>query len=115
MAAATVVHLRWNEISNESITPFINRRYISGERVTIARFELKAGGVVPRHAHEQEQFTTVLSGRLKFVVDGQEIVVGSGEVAQIPGWVEHEVHVLEDAAVIDVFSPVRRDWIDKTD
>jgi len=115
MAAATLVHLRWNDISNEPIRPHIRRRYISGERVTIARFELAAGGIVPRHAHDQEQFTTVLSGRLKFVVDGQEIVVGPGEVAQIPGWVEHEVHVLEDAVVIDVFSPVRQDWIDKTD
>ena len=34
---------------------------------------------------------------------------------QIPGNVAHEVEVLEDTIVVDVFSPVRQDWIDKTD
>jgi len=115
MATSTLLHHRWSEIPNEPITPFVNRRYISGDRMTLARFELKSGGIIARHAHEQEQVTNVLSGRLKFLVDGQEIIVGPGEVAQIPSWIAHEVHVLEDATVIDVFSPIRQDWIDKTD
>jgi quercetin dioxygenase-like cupin family protein len=115
MPAATVVRRRWSEVPNETITPFIARRYITGDRVTVAQFELKRGGIVPRHAHENEQITCVMSGRLKFVMNGQELVVGPGEVAQIPSWAEHEVHVLEDALVMDVFSPIRQDWIDKTD
>ena len=115
MPVNTVVSHRWNDIANESITPFIARRFITADRVTVARFELKQGGVVPRHAHDQEQITCVLSGRLRFVMDGQDVTVGAGEVVQIPGWVEHEVHVVEDAVVIDVFSPIRQDWIDKTD
>jgi unsaturated pyranuronate lyase len=115
MPATTVVRHRWTDIPNESITPFINRRFITADRVTVAQFELKQGGVVPRHGHEQEQMTCVLRGRLKFVMGGQELLAGPGEVVQIPGSVEHEVHVLEDASVIDVFSPIRQDWIDKTD
>ena len=115
MATSTLLHHRWSEVPNEAITPSISRRYISGDRMTIARFELKRGGVVSRHSHEQEQVTNVLSGRLEFVVGGQRIVVGPGEVAQIPSWVEHEVHVLDDAVVIDVFTPIRQDWIDKTE
>jgi len=115
MAADTVSHHRWTDIPNESITPSVARRFITGERVTLARFELKRGGIVPRHAHEHEQMTCVLTGSLKFVLNGQDLVVGPGEVAQIPGWLEHEVHVLEDTVVIDVFSPIRQDWIDKTD
>ena len=115
MPTDTVVRHRWTDIPGESITPFIARRYITGDRVTVAQFELKRGGVVPRHSHDQEQMTCVLSGRLKFVLNGHDVVVGPGEVVQIPGWVEHEVHVLEDTVVIDVFSPIRQDWIDKTD
>ena len=115
MPTDTVVRHRWTDIASESITPFVARRYITGDRVTVAQFELKRGGVVPRHAHDQEQMTCVMSGRLKFVLNGHDVVVGPGEVVQIPGWVEHEVHVLDDAVVIDVFSPIRQDWIDKTD
>ena len=115
MQAATIVHHRWNDIAQEQINPDIKRQYLSGDRVTIARFELKRGGVVPRHAHENEQVSMVLSGALLFRIDGRETTIRGGEVMQIPGNVAHEVEVLEDALVIDVFSPVRQDWIDKTD
>jgi unsaturated pyranuronate lyase len=115
MPADTIVVHRWNDMPSEAITPFVSRRFITGDRMTVAQFDLKRDGVVPRHSHDQEQFTCVLSGRLKFVMNGQEFVAGPGEVVQIPGWVEHEVHVVEDARVLDVFSPIRQDWIDKTD
>ena len=115
MPTETVVHHRWSDVPSETITPFIARRYITGDRVTVARFELKQNGVVPRHSHEQEQISYVVNGRLKFLINGQELLVSAGEVLQIPSWVEHEVHVLEDTQVLDVFSPVRQDWLDKTD
>ena len=115
MPADTIVVHRWNDMPSEAITPFISRRFITGDRMTVAQFDLKRDGVVPRHSHDQEQFTCVLSGRLKFLMNGQEIVAGPGEVVRIPGWVEHEVHVVEDTRVMDVFSPIRQDWIDRTD
>ena len=111
----TVVHHSWSNIPAEQINPSISRQFITGDRVTIARFELKRGGIVPMHAHENEQVSFVLDGALKFKIDGREIIVRGGEVLQIPGTVPHEVEVLEDTLVVDVFSPVRQDWIDKTD
>jgi quercetin dioxygenase-like cupin family protein len=102
-------------VSSEALTESIQRRYVTADRVTIARFELKRGGVVPRHAHENEQVSCVLSGALSFTFDDREVRVGAGEVMQIPGGIAHEVTVLEDTVVIDVFSPVRQDWIDGTD
>jgi quercetin dioxygenase-like cupin family protein len=110
-----VAHHSWSAIEPEQINASIARRYITGDRVTIARFDLKRGGVVPRHAHENEQVSIVLSGALLFKIDGREVTVKGGEALQIPGNVPHEVEVLEDALVFDVFSPVRQDWIDKTD
>jgi quercetin dioxygenase-like cupin family protein len=106
---------RWSEIPSEAVNASTNRQYLTGERLTVARFELARGGHVPRHAHMNEQVTCVLTGALKFIFDGQEIVARAGEVVQIPGLLEHEVDVLEDSIAIDVFSPVRRDWIEKTD
>ena len=115
MATVTAIHHRWSDLPVEQINATIARQYVTGDRVTIARFELKRGGVVPRHAHENEQVSVVLSGALLFRIDGRETTVRGGEVMQIPGNVAHEVEVLEDAMVMDVFSPVRQDWIDKTD
>ena len=112
---AAAVHHRWDNLPSEQITGSIARKYITGDRVTVAHFELKRGGVVPRHSHESEQVSVVMSGVLRFVMDGRDVVVRAGEALQIPAWLEHEVDVLEDAFVIDVFSPVRQDWIDKTD
>ena len=115
MTSTTALHHRWSDVAGEQINPSILRRFITADRVTIGRFELKSGGVVPLHAHENEQVSVVISGALKFRIDDREIVVRGGEVMQIPGNVAHEVEVLEDTLVVDVFSPVRQDWIDKTD
>jgi quercetin dioxygenase-like cupin family protein len=108
-------HYRWVDVPNEQITDSIARRFITGNSVTVGRFELKQGGRVPSHSHANEQVSIVLSGALLFRIDGQGTVVRAGEVMQIPGHVAHEVDVLEDTLVVDVFSPVRQDWIDKTD
>jgi unsaturated pyranuronate lyase len=109
------MHYRWSDIPSEAVNAATIRQYVTGERVTVARFELARGGLVPRHAHVSEQITCVLSGALRFRFDAKEIVARAGEIVQIPGMLQHEVEVLEDAVAIDVFSPVRRDWIEKTD
>ncbi len=109
------VHHRWADILAEQINPSTSRQFITGDFVTVARFELKRGGVVPLHAHENEQVSFVMSGALKFKLEGREVIVRAGEVLQIPGTVPHEVEVLKDTLALDVFSPVRQDWIDKTD
>jgi quercetin dioxygenase-like cupin family protein len=106
---------RWDDIAPEQITSHISRRYVTGDGVTVARFALTKDGVVPRHAHPNEQISCVLSGKLEFRFDDRTVVVGPGELMQIPGDVPHEVAVLEDAIVIDVFEPIRQDWLDRTD
>ncbi len=108
-------HHRWVDVPSEQITDAIARRFITGDTISIGRFELKEGGKVPSHSHANEQISIVLSGVLLFRIEGVETVVKAGEVMQIPGNAVHEVEVLEDTLVVDVFSPIRQDWIDKTD
>jgi quercetin dioxygenase-like cupin family protein len=111
----TVTHHRWDDIPPEQINPTISRRFITADRVTVARFELTRGAVVPQHAHENEQVSYIVSGALKFILEGREIVVRGGELLQIPPNVPHSAEAVEDTLAIDVFSPIRQDWIDKTD
>jgi quercetin dioxygenase-like cupin family protein len=114
MTKPAVAH-RWNDIAPEQITSHISRRYITGDGLTVARFALTKDGVVPRHVHDNEQISCILSGRLEFRFDDRTVVLGPNEVMRIPGGVPHEVAVLEDCIVIDVFQPVRQDWLDGTD
>ena len=108
-------HIRWNDVEQEKLNPLLDRQMITGENLMLARVLLKKGCVVPEHSHENEQLTYILEGALKFAIDGQEIVVRAGEVLCIPANMPHEAWALEDTLDLDVFSPPREDWLNKTD
>jgi quercetin dioxygenase-like cupin family protein len=106
---------RWDEIELEKVTEMISRKFVTGAREMLAQVYLKKGALVPMHSHESEQITYVLQGALKFLVGGEELVVREGEVLTIPSWVEHQAEALDDTFELDLFSPIRQDWLDKTD
>ena len=83
------------------------------ETMTVARIHLAAGAHVPSHAHANEQVANVLEGRLRFVVGDEEQVVEAGETLFLPANVPHEAEALADSLVLDVFSPVREDWVQR--
>jgi quercetin dioxygenase-like cupin family protein len=101
---------RWSEEPVEQLSATVGRQMIHTETMTLARVQLKRGALVPMHEHDNEQIATVLEGRLRFVVAGEERVVGVGESVPLPANVPHEVEALEDSVVLDVFSPAREDW-----
>jgi quercetin dioxygenase-like cupin family protein len=103
---------RWDEIALEKVTELLSRKIVSGEREMIVQVYVKRGCLVPMHAHESEQMTYVLQGALKYLVAGEEIIVREGEVLHIPSGVEHQAEALEDTFELDIFSPIRRDWVE---
>jgi quercetin dioxygenase-like cupin family protein len=102
---------RWDEIALEKITEMISQKIVAGERQMLAQIYLKRGALVPMHAHESEQMTYILQGALKVVVGGEEVTVREGEVLHIPSGMPHQAEALEDTFELDVFSPVRQDWL----
>jgi quercetin dioxygenase-like cupin family protein len=106
---------RWDEIALEKVTEMLSRKIVSGDREMLVQVYIKRGCLVPRHAHDSEQMTYVLQGALKFLVAGDEITVREGEVLHIPSGIEHQAEALEDTFEIDLFSPLRRDWLDNRD
>jgi quercetin dioxygenase-like cupin family protein len=116
MASSTPIQLhRWDEIALEKVTEMISRKIVTGERAMVSQIYLKRGALVPMHSHESEQVSYVLQGGLKFLVAGEEVTVREGEVLLIPSWLEHQAEALEDTFSLDIFSPIRQDWLDKTD
>jgi quercetin dioxygenase-like cupin family protein len=112
---ATSTHHRWGEIEAEQMNPLVTRQYVVGTRTMLARIVLKKGALVPVHHHFHEQICHVIAGALKFVVDGDEILVRAGEVLCLPPDVPHEVTAIEDSVALDIFNPQRQDWIDGDD
>jgi quercetin dioxygenase-like cupin family protein len=107
---------RWDDVKEEHLLDgMLTRRVISGERVTMARIFLRKGCKVPMHSHENEQLTTVYTGALRFELGGKNVVVGPGETLHIPSLLPHSAEALEDTEEMDLFAPVRRDWLDGSD
>jgi quercetin dioxygenase-like cupin family protein len=118
MKTSDVTLYRWDEMPKERVTDQIDRRVVTGERIMLAHVYLTKGSVVPRHSHENEQITYILSGALRFWIgedEGQELVVRAGDVLHIPSNLPHKAEALEDTLDVDVFSPPRQDWLDGTD
>lgn len=110
--AQTGVRLhRWDEIALDKVTEMLSRKIVTGEREMLVQVYVKRGCLVPRHSHQSEQMTYVLQGALRFVVGGEEITVREGEVLHIPSGVEHQAEALEDTFELDVFSPIRAEWL----
>ena len=112
------VHYRWKDRPSEAMKGTITRRIISAERIMFSEIRFKKGDTVPRHAHDNEQLTYVVEGALKFWFgdDGeQEVVVSVGEVVVIPSNLPHRAEALAATVEFDIFSPPRKDWLEKTD
>ena len=109
------MHRAWKDVPLEPLSMLAVRQYIHGEQAMVARFELRAGAVVPWHEHHNEQISLILEGRVRFSIrDGLEetvIEVVAGDTVVIPGHLPHQIEVLEDALAFDVFAPPREDWI----
>jgi quercetin dioxygenase-like cupin family protein len=114
MAEGVRLH-RWDEIALEKVTEVISRKIVTGEREMLSQIYLKRGALVPMHKHESEQLTYVMQGALRFLVGGEEAIVREGEVLVIQSWIEHQVEALDDTLTLDIFSPIRQDWLNGTD
>jgi quercetin dioxygenase-like cupin family protein len=112
---AELKYIPWSSVALEDLNPLLQRQFVVGHDIMLARVLLKKGCIVPEHSHHNEQLTYILEGALKFWIDGKEIVVNAGEVLTIPPHMPHKAEALEDTIDLDVFNPPRADWINKTD
>jgi quercetin dioxygenase-like cupin family protein len=105
----------WESVPLEIMSDMISRKIVTGEKAMVAKVFLKKDAVVPEHHHDSEQITYILEGALKFEIEGKEIVVRKGEVLSIPSNVPHRAVALEDTIDLDIFSPIRTDWLTRND
>lgn len=84
---------------------------VYGEKTLTAKFKLVKGSHLPLHSHPHEQTGYLVSGRMRFVAGGKTHLAEPGDSWCFAGDMEHSAEVLEDSVVIEVFSPMREEYL----
>ena len=77
----------------------------------MTEFILKKGSVLPRHAHPHEQTGYLVKGRIRLSIGADVADVRVGDSWCIPSNIEHGAEILEDSVAIEVFAPVREEYV----
>ena len=88
---------------------------VYGGRTLMTEFRLAGGSLLPRHRHPHEQTGYLVSGRLRLTTASETFDAAPGDSWCIPPDVEHGAQIIEDAVAIEVFSPVRTEYIPEKD
>ena len=84
---------------------------VYGEKTLFAEFRMDAGAALPRHAHIHEQTGYLIEGKIRLTIGGEVFEVEAGDSWSIPGNLEHHAEILKDSVAIEVFSPVRDEYL----
>jgi quercetin dioxygenase-like cupin family protein len=84
---------------------------VYGDKTLMAEFRLEQGADLPKHSHPHEQTGYLVSGEIALTIGDETHQVKPGDSWCIAGDVEHKATALEDSVAIEVFSPVREDYI----
>lgn len=105
-------HRDWSTIPVEHLADGVERQMVWGERLMVCRLHFAPHVVTAVHSHPHEQITLVERGRVQFFVGGTSVFASAGDVLHFPAHVEHGATMLdEEVVLIDVFSPVREDFL----
>ena len=106
------MHYQPNPTGYKEILPGIFMKALTyGDNSLLCEFQLKKGAVIPGHQHPQEQSGYLVSGLMRFNGEEGEFIVKPGYSWNFKGGIVHGAEVLEDSVAIEVFSPVRQDYI----
>jgi quercetin dioxygenase-like cupin family protein len=84
---------------------------VYGKLTSLSEFRLKKDSIIPNHSHPHEQTGYMISGKMTMSIEGKKFDVTPGDSWNIPDKVEHGVEVHEDSIVIEVFAPVREEYL----
>ncbi len=104
--------IQLDTIQSKELLPGFSVKFIHSEKMTLAYWDIKAGSVLPEHSHPHEQVAAqVMSGEFELTLEGESKVMKAGDVAVIPSNTIHSGKAITDCQLLDVFSPVREDYL----
>lgn len=100
-----------NDAFHSPIEGIEQKTLVYGEKTLMTKFRLKKGSILPRHHHPHEQTGYLVSGRIRLHIGDQSYECTPGDSWCVPGGAEHGADVIEDAVAVEVFSPVREEYL----
>lgn len=95
-----------------AVIPGIDRKtLVHGEKTLMTEFLLNKGCRLPSHTHPHEQTGYLVKGRMRLMIGTEENEVFPGDSWCIPGDVEHSAEIIEDSVAVEVFAPVREEYL----
>jgi len=98
-------------VKGKEIAPGLYGRFVHSESITLSFVDIKKGCVLKEHQHPHEQVTYIIEGELEMIIGGERMLLTPGMVHVIPGNTPHSAYAHTDVKVLDVFHPVREDYI----
>jgi len=102
-----------NEIPSKPLISGYEAQFVHTASATFSHVRAKAGSILPTHSHPHEQVSYVLDGEFELTVDGVVYKLAPGQLFVIPSNIPHSGIAITDAFVLDVFTPVREDYVAK--
>jgi quercetin dioxygenase-like cupin family protein len=103
------------KINDDGYRPIIAgiriKALVFGEKTLLAEFRMDPGSALPRHAHPHEQTGYLIAGRLRLTIGEEQFEVGPGDSWCIPGNTAHGADIIEPSIAVEIFSPVREDYL----
>jgi len=103
--------IKIDSIGQREILPGYTVRFVHTDSMTFAYWDVKAGSPLPEHSHHHEQVASVVEGTYELTVNGETKKLQAGEIAVIPSNVPHSGVAITDCKLMDVFCPVREDYL----
>jgi len=93
------------------LTGIEQKTLVYGKKTLMAEFRLAKGSIVPQHSHPHEQAGYLVSGQVKFSAGSEETICNPGDSWCIRGYEEHGAEALQDSVLVEIFSPVREEYL----
>ena len=101
-----------NSIEWQEVGDGVRRKIMAyDDKLMVVRVEFEKGSVGNIHQHYHSQITHVESGSFEVTIDDNKKVLNAGDAFYIPPNSDHGCICLQNGVLIDVFSPMREDFI----
>ncbi len=90
----------------------VETRLAIGKNIMVSFIDQLPGASFPEHKHDHEQILIMLEGTEDHIIDGEVIKIEAGDVVFHPPGVPHGGSTTTGYKGIDIFSPLREDYIE---
>ncbi len=105
--------IKTNEARDRQLAEGVRMKPLAHGKLTLlCEFHLEKDGRIPAHRHPHEQTGYLVSGRLRLTTAVETFDAAPGDSWCIPADVEHSGQALEDTVAVEVFSPVRQEYLE---